>query len=54
MLQGQSPEGAEVYARVAEIKEDTVILDHNHPLAGKTLHFDVKILEISDPPKEKA
>jgi FKBP-type peptidyl-prolyl cis-trans isomerase SlyD len=31
---------------VTEIKDDTVILDFNHPLAGKTLHFDVKVLEI--------
>ncbi len=54
MLQGQSADGASVYARVSEIRESTVVLDHNHPLAGKTLHFDVKILEISDPPKEQS
>ena len=52
MLQGQSAEGASVYARVAEIREETVILDHNHPLAGKTLHFDVKVLEINKAAKE--
>lgn len=51
MLQGQSADGASVYARVADIKETTVILDHNHPLAGKTLHFDVKVLDVSDAPK---
>ena len=45
-LQGQAPDGHMVYPRVAEIKEDTVVLDFNHPLAGKTLHFDVKILDI--------
>ena len=54
MLQGQSADGASVYARVSEVKESTVVLDHNHPLAGKTLHFDVKILEISDPPKKES
>jgi len=52
MLQGQSADGASVYARVAEIRESTVVLDHNHPLAGKTLHFDVKILEVIDQKKE--
>ena len=45
-LQGQAPDGHMVYPRVAEIKDDTVVLDFNHPLAGKTLHFDVKILDI--------
>jgi len=51
-LQGKAPDGHMVYPRVAEIKDDTVVLDFNHPLAGKTLHFDVKILAIqSEPPQ---
>jgi len=45
-LQGQTPDGQKVYPRVAEIKDDTVMLDFNHPLAGQTLHFNVKILDI--------
>jgi FKBP-type peptidyl-prolyl cis-trans isomerase 2 len=35
--------------RVHEIKEKTVILDLNHPMAGKTLVFDVKVLDIQPP-----
>ena len=30
--------------RVVEIGDDTVTIDANHPLAGETLHFDIKIL----------
>jgi len=36
--------------RVKEIKEQTVILDLNHPLAGRILLFEVKVLAV-DPPK---
>ena len=32
--------------KVVEVKKDVVVIDFNHPLAGKTLNFDVEILEI--------
>jgi FKBP-type peptidyl-prolyl cis-trans isomerase SlyD len=31
---------------VSEVGDDTVVLDANHPLAGKTLHFDVEVLDV--------
>jgi FKBP-type peptidyl-prolyl cis-trans isomerase SlyD len=34
---------------VKEVKDQTVVLDFNHPLAGKTLFYDVKILEVEAP-----
>lgn len=34
---------------VKEIRENTVIIDFNHPLAGKTLFFDVKVLGVEPP-----
>ena len=51
VLQGQNPDGQIIIARVVEIKEDTVLLDYNHPLAGKTLFFDIKILDVQDAPE---
>jgi FKBP-type peptidyl-prolyl cis-trans isomerase SlyD len=38
-----SETGDEYQAYIAEIGDDDVKLDFNHPLAGETLYFDVKI-----------
>jgi peptidylprolyl isomerase len=32
--------------RVAEVKEDSVVLDANHPLAGEDLTFDLELVSI--------
>jgi FKBP-type peptidyl-prolyl cis-trans isomerase SlyD len=49
-LNARGPQGEELLIHVSEVKGDTVVLDFNHPLAGKTLHFDVKVVDIE--PKE--
>jgi len=46
VLVARGPKGQSVPARVHQIKEKTVVVDMNHPMAGKTLVFDVKILAI--------
>jgi FKBP-type peptidyl-prolyl cis-trans isomerase SlyD len=45
-LQGKDGQGRMVTPKVTEVKEQVVVLDFNHPLAGKTLYFDVKILDV--------
>lgn len=45
-LQLQTPEGAPMMVTIAEVTEDHVILDGNHPLAGKDLTFDIELVEI--------
>jgi FKBP-type peptidyl-prolyl cis-trans isomerase SlyD len=48
-LVARAPDGQPMFVRIKEIKEQTVIIDLNHPLAGKTLHFDVKVLGVDAP-----
>lgn len=45
-LQTQDAQGNPLHPRVKEVNEETVVLDFNHPLAGKTLCFDVTITAI--------
>ena len=45
-LVSKSPEGQEMNLVVAEVKDDTIVVDGNHPLAGKDLTFDLEVVEI--------
>lgn len=45
-LVGQGPQGEPIHAKVTEIKEDSAVIDLNHPLAGETLNFAIKIISI--------
>ena len=45
MLQAQGPQGV-LNVVIKEIKDTTVILDANHPLAGKKLVFDLEVVEV--------
>ena len=46
-LEGKTADGRAVFPRISEVKHETIVLDFNHPLAGKTLYFDVKVLEVA-------
>lgn len=39
--------GRTLFTKIIEVKRDTVVIDMNHPLAGKTLVFDVVVMSIS-------
>ena len=45
-LMTKAPDGRTIPMRIQEIREKTVIVDFNHPLAGRTLNFDVRITEV--------
>lgn len=40
-------------AFVTKIDGETVTLDMNHPLADKTLHFDVEVMDVRDATEEE-
>lgn len=40
------PDGRAFPVRIVKVENDKVIVDFNHPLAGKTLSFQVKIVSI--------
>ncbi len=46
-LHGKDQAGREIRPTVTEIKDQTILLDFNHPLAGKTLFFDLKVVGIN-------
>ena len=48
MVRGQSPDGNPIHATVKLIENDAIILDFNHPLAGKNLDFEVELLDIAE------
>ncbi len=50
VLRATAPDGQSFPAVISQMKGDTVILDFNHPLAGKQLTFKVKILDIQNAP----
>ena len=44
----EGPDGQMLVVTVMEVKDDNVVIDGNHPLAGVDLNFDVKVIEVRD------
>ena len=44
---GQNELGQQMIAKVLTVNDDTVLLDFNHPMAGKTLNFSIEVVAIS-------
>jgi FKBP-type peptidyl-prolyl cis-trans isomerase SlyD len=53
VVEAQLPDGRSKHFQVAEVSESAVILDGNHPLAGKTLQFNVRVVSVRDATAEE-
>ena len=52
-FQANSPEGAPVIVAITAIDGEEVIIDGNHPLAGKQLRFQVELVDVRDASEEE-
>jgi FKBP-type peptidyl-prolyl cis-trans isomerase 2 len=41
------PDGSEIQLRVSEVKEASIIVYGNHPLAGQDLTFEIEVVGIN-------
>ena len=46
-LMAKNPDGSERQLRVADVKDEFIIVDANHPLAGQDLVFDLEVVGIN-------
>jgi FKBP-type peptidyl-prolyl cis-trans isomerase SlyD len=47
-LVAESPDGDELTMSVVEVRDEVLVVDANHPLAGVTLRYNVKVREVRD------
>ena len=47
-LVSKSPDGKEINLMVVEVKDESIVIDGNNPLAGQDLIFDVEVVEIKE------
>ncbi len=52
-LFGQGEDGSTVQVIVKGFNDKVVMVDYNHPLAGKTLAFEVTVLDVREPTEQE-
>ena len=52
-LQVQNEKGEPRYARIEQVENNVALLNFNHPLAGKELHFETTVVGVREPSEEE-
>ena len=45
-FQAETPDGQPLFLVVKDVNEEGIVMDANHPMAGKDLNFDLELMEI--------
>tara|TARA_Y100001938_G_C7943798_1_gene355673 strand:+ start:79 stop:672 length:594 start_codon:yes stop_codon:yes gene_type:complete len=53
MIQGVHASGARMVGTISEVREYDIVVDMNHPMAGKDLNFEIELLEIETSEEEQ-
>lgn len=53
VVEAQLPDGRSRYLQVIDVSEESVTVDGNHPMAGKTLRFEVTVASVRDATAEE-
>lgn len=46
VVQGSNEQGHPVIGTINEVKSDVVVIDFNHPMAGKVLNFEIELVSV--------
>ncbi len=46
MFRRETQKGSTIFTRITKVNRETVVIDMNHPFAGKTLVFDVVVMDV--------
>jgi len=52
-IRASGPDNETTIATLREIRDETFVLDANHPLAGQVLHFSIAVVSVREPTKKE-